>query len=140
MVEMTRRASLVKWGGIALAVVAALIVWHMAGSSQHFVCRGVITENATKNSRPSGEISLRFEVTPALNRKLFGSEDYGLVAMNVLDQQHLLLTINHITASNVFLSREGVFGMFDRISRRLVLNDGLQAYDLICRETRPAKI
>lgn len=128
-----------KLGATAAAVAIALLVfWYMTGSPQHYVCKGVITGNGTDDSRPSGEISAIFDVIPGLNRQLFGSEDYGHVAIH--NHRHML-RIRSISVPNVILTGEGrAFGVFDRVSRRLIMNTGQEEYDLICRETNPAAI
>lgn len=99
-----------------------------------------MTANGSEQSEAANQLSLKTEMVPWLNSVVFKPDYLGTAAF---DSHKLYLHIFDVTDVNVMMksaSEEKAVGVFDRVSRRLVLNDGAYAYDVICEPTESVDI
>lgn len=125
---------------VFVIAILAILAFFMSGKSEYFDCTGTMTSNGSEKSKQANNVSLKTEMVPWLNRIIFRPEYLGTAAFN---SHRLYLHIFDVTDINVMMKdASGGKGMavFDRVSRHLILNDGRDAYDLICKPTESASI
>jgi hypothetical protein len=125
---------------VFVIVTLALLAYFMSGTPAYFSCSGKMTANGSDQSQIANELSFKTEMVPWLNSVLFKPDYLGIAAF---DSHKLYLHVFDVTDVNVMVkSASGgkALGVFDRVSRRLMLNDGAYAYDVICKPTESIKI
>jgi hypothetical protein len=125
---------------VFVIVALAVLAYFMSGTPAYFSCSGKMTANGSNQSQAVNDISLKTEMVPWVNSVLFKPDYLGIAAF---DSHKLYLHIVDVTDVNVMMkSASGgkALGVLDRVSRRLMLNDGADAYDVICKPAESIKI
>ena len=119
-----------KWFIGFILLISAVYFLTIYSTSHDFVCAGKRTSNGMQTSNNAKDISVRLVQWPIIQRT-FGTRQ-GMVFFKSRTELFYITNENDI---NITFQGENEksLGIFDRISKRLLLNTGYEEFDLICK-------